>query len=556
MPTSLPPITQNALTGLQQARSEQLATLSKLIDITIGSTTLASVEKVAPINAAQRELLLQQTRDLIAQLNNQPKNPAAKLQLEKLVEQQKLLTSSLLKLVQLQVNGRELLTYTDKPLQQGQSIAVRLDNLQRLVQLVSLPVTGAPTTSHSALTTEQTASKLHTESLLAGLLRNLLPQKDKPQELFAALPQLQQLPMATRNQLLPPNVQQALKTLASQLRSPEQLGNPKLLAMILKNSGVQFEQKLAARLTDTGVTQNNSTALRSPGNTGLAKSLPGLRQSSAAAGTDTAIIRLSHQDLKGALLQLLNNITKELSHQGQLIPQTPPQSPVNVPASPLTSTAIKAVIDSQSALLTPPFPGAMPISSPVENLSQFLQQFQGKPASELSDKVLRTQLLLLLHQHTLSSLAKIQLQQVHSVNHQQSQLDVAQPTQSWLFEIPVRQGQETHPLEVRIDQQWVDDGKGGDDKSAQKIKQWSVMLTFNLPELGGFYAQLTLLNDSLAAKLWAEKESTLAEAQSRLDGLRDRLQAQGVAVTQLQCVEGAPPNRSISLNYALVDVTT
>lgn len=528
MPSQLPPVTSNATSALQQSRSEQTAALSKLLDLTLGTRALATVEKVSAITQPQRELLLAQTAALLAQLQGKAHNPAAKAQITSLLEQQSLLNSAALKLVQLHINGRQLLTYTDKPLQSGQSLAVKLDNLQRLIQLALLPAEQAP--GKPQATAEQAVHKLQTHTMLATLLRNLLPQKDLPQQLLAALPQLQSLPTPTRNLLLPVTVQQALKTLADQLRTPQQLTNPKLLAMIFKNSGVQFEHKLAAHLP------------QSPG-TPAASQASGHRPGALTAQSVNPALtnQLTMQDLKGGLLQLLDRVNRELA-------KIPAQASGSAGKSPGDTTGLKNTLALPSALFAPALPQA--------NLLQILQQLPTRPQSELSDKTLRTQLMLLLQQHTLTSLAKIQLQQIHSINHQQAQADNAQPTQSWLFEIPVKQGQDVQPLEVRIDQEWVEDDQPTGEQTARKTKQWSVMLSFNLPELGGFYAQLTVLHDAVSAKLWAEHAATLQQAQARLEGLRQQLQAQGVEVKQLQCLNGTPPNLSISLNYSLVDITT
>ena len=79
---------------------------------------------------------------------------------------------------------------------------------------------------------------------------------------------------------------------------------------------------------------------------------------------------------------------------------------------------------------------------------------------------------------------------------------------------------------------------------------------FNLPDAGGFYAQLVVINDTVSVKLWAEQQSTLSEARLKLDNLREQLSAQGIVVKQLQCVQGKPPSPNISLHYSLVDITT
>ena len=542
MPSNLPPITQNLLSSMQQMRSEQLASLSKITGLSIGSTVMAVVEQIAPATQSQRDLLLAQSQQLLAQLQQKPATPAIKLQIATLLEQQQLLASPPLKLVQLQLNNRALLTYTDQPVQVGQQIPVKLDTQQRLVQLLTALSAGtSPLTTKegepdlAAITKAQqsvvqtAAAQAKAQSALAEALRTLLPQKEKPQELLAALAPLQQLPIKQRDQLLPATVQQALRSVADQLRSMPQLTNPKLLPMVLKNSGVQFEQKLAANLSPA---PESSVATKNP------VSIP----------TSPISQRLISQDYKGALLHLLNQL-------GQALGKAAP--PMNeVPSTPLTSTP--SATSSTTPLPFSPFQStgfALPTPLQFPTALQLLQHLAARPNLDLSDKVLRTQLMLLLHQHTLTSLAKVQLQQLHTLNHQQSQVDSPQPTQSWLFDIPVRYGQDVHPLEIRIDQEWVNDEKN-EENPRDKVKQWSVMLSFNLPRLGGLYAQLTILDDAVSAKLWAEQASTLAQAQASLDSLRQQLQSQGVDVKQLQCVTGPPPSRSVSLNYALVDIQT
>jgi hypothetical protein len=165
---------------------------------------------------------------------------------------------------------------------------------------------------------------------------------------------------------------------------------------------------------------------------------------------------------------------------------------------------------------------------------------------------------MLLHQYTLGSLAKIQLQQLHRINHQINQgNDVAQqPTQSWQFEIPVRTGHDVTPLHIHLEQQWVEEKTDEDNPTATRVRQWNLMMGFDLPVIGKFYAQLTLLNDQLSAKFWAENETTLIAAKSRLDDLKTHLENRGIQVTQMQCVPGLPPKPKLSFSYSLVDIKT
>src|SRR5690606_31113677 len=194
------------------------------------------------------------------------------------------------------------------------------------------------------------------------------------------------------------------------------------------------------------------------------------------------------------------------------------------------------------------------------NLANALPQLLGllvqKQPTELSQKQLRAQLVMLMHQYTLGSLAKIQLQQIHSLNHQQTQVDQPQPTQSWQMEIPIRQGQEVHPLNIQLEQKWVDDAEEGNNKEVKRVRQWNVMLGFELVDLGRFYAQLGLLGERLSLKFWAEQEQTLNQVQAQLATLKEQLEQEGMQITQLQCVPGLPPTPRIALNYSLVDIKT
>lgn len=591
MPINLPPISQQLIKGVEQARAEQMATLSKIIGITVGNNVLATVEKVEPINPQQREELLKRTQETLLQLYRSPATPAVKAQIAQLLEQQQMLSSTQVKWAHLQINGRPLLIYTDKPLLAGQSVPVQLSNPQRLVLVapllaprmmesltassaspsattVSTPALSTPAlstlalsapalsalstklaselnaagnrvpTSATATTADQPATGIatddrkQTQMLLAEVLRNLLPHKDQPQQLYSALPQLQQLPVGSRHQLLSNSLQQALKTVADQLRSPMQLSNPKLLQMIVKNSGVFFEHKLAQNLPAT------TNAAPKPAEFTHLKNTLGNPENSQAVISN----RLTTQDLKGALLQLLNRVNQDLVATSKLTEAARP-SVATTYTAPGATTPVTGQFSSASLMPT------------LAGLLQLLQQPTQRSGPELSHKVLRTQLLMLLQQYTLGSLAKVQLQQAHTLNHQQNQSDTAQPTQSWLFDIPIKHGQDVHNLELRLEQSWVDDEKQNDESNT-KIRQWSVILSFNLPDAGGFHAQLTVVNETVSAKLWAEQDGTLNEAKIKLDNLRTQLESQGVVVKQLSCVKGTPPSTTISLNYSLVDVNT
>src|SRR5690606_25203603 len=96
----------------------------------------------------------------------------------------------------------------------------------------------------------------------------------------------------------------------------------------------------------------------------------------------------------------------------------------------------------------------------------------------------------------------------------------------------------------------------GERGQGDRHKQWSGLLSLKLPRLGALYAQLMNLDHTASAKLRADQESTRAQAQPSRAHIRQPPQSQGMEVKQLQCLHGAPPSYSISLNYALVDIKT
>ncbi|RYD71696.1 MAG: hypothetical protein EOP55_20120, partial [Sphingobacteriales bacterium] len=259
---------------------------------------------------------------------------------------------------------------------------------------------------------------------------------------------------------LPRQSDEALKSLAEQIRSPSQLSQPGMLAKIIKDSGVLFESKIAHGSNSTQTNMNTN----------------------GGSNTVTTLSQEVKQDLKGSLLNLLSKATQDLDGQNKTS----------------TSEAIQRLVQQFGSVGTSSGPSIFNTKIDVPaNLNILLQQLLIKPTRELSDKELRTQLLVLLQQHTVSSLAKIQLQQLHSVNHELETKDSNQATSSWLFEVPVKHQNEIHQLNLRIDREWVDEkNENSEDKTSTKIKQWSVMLRFDLPKLGEFCAQLAIVEDN------------------------------------------------------------
>lgn len=189
-------------------------------------------------------------------------------------------------------------------------------------------------------------------------------------------------------------------------------------------------------------------------------------------------------------------------------------------------------------------------------IAQLLPFLTGKnQQKDLSIKALRTQLIALIQQHAYQAVSKIQIQQLQSLQPQSAtQSDNTQ--QSWQVEIPIRYQQDIHPLQIQIERRNLEDKESSGNKKKEQIKQWKIMMNFDLPVVGHFYAQLIWLNQQLSATLWAEKTETLQAAKEKMENLRTKLQQEGIIVTQLECLPGAPNRPQNQVNYSLIDITT
>jgi len=621
-------IPQSLIKGLEQKNTEQLAALSRVLNLVLGKTVIANVESTAPVTPPERQELLKQTTAALTQLKQQSANnltPATKAEIARLVQQQNLIQSPELKWINLVVNNRPLLTYSDKPLAAGQNVPVQLQSPQKLV-LLDLPETDstrltatkiettapvvnptnavqlletkgaaavnellktviaelanknpmlltdkniaatlaeviakntttgtadvktsqekagtqlAPTVDSNNKPVQQNKVNLYsandalskpaipiegknavttaTRNTISEQLRNILPHKDTPNELLSAAMQLQNLPAAKKTQLFSPTLEQQLKSLAEKIRSPEQLAQPKILAQTVKNSGVFFENKLSHLIPKETTEPHNF---------------------------NNRFNNLVSQDLKGSLLALLNRASQDLNGSNK----------------PISSEQTIKLFQSLGGSIPNQISGSTATANKsdiAQNLGVLIQELMHKPVKELSNKELRAQLLVLLQQHSVHSLAKIQLQQLHTVNHELDTKDSPQANASWQLEIPVKHHNDVQHLHMRIDREWVDENKESEsEKNTQKVKQWSVTLRFDLPTLGEFCAQLAIVNTQMSATLWAVREKTFTEVREQIEGLRKQLESEGINVKYLQCMRGMPPQKPMALSYSLIDIST
>ncbi|WP_347331407.1 flagellar hook-length control protein FliK [Marinimicrobium locisalis] len=314
------------------------------------------------------------------------------------------------------------------------------------------------------------------------------------------------LPLKDQPDLAPqlPKIQSLTYTQQQQLLSPT-------LQQALRQAAQQIRQPLE-------LTQPK--ALRQAmENSGVQLEQKLLRALQAQEGTGRgaraeALTRAMNNDWKGALLKVLNSTRTELGRLGE----------------------------------SPEF------QRPSElNLTQLLQQLAPRPAPELADRSVRSQLLQMVHQLTLHSLARVQFQQSQGLAQQFAPADTGQPAQPWTLDIPLRFGQDVLPLMFRVE---PEAGKDEAEQRSGKTRQWQVQLSFELPEAGPLYAQITVREQQVATRLWAEQPRTAETIRAGLNDLQQRLEKEGIEVTKLECHNGAPPQPTTAIHYSLVDITT
>ena len=121
-----------------------------------------------------------------------------------------------------------------------------------------------------------------------------------------------------------------------------------------------------------------------------------------------------------------------------------------------------------------------------------------------------------------SSLNHMQQTQLHNLNESQPGRPV------WLFELPVKDGQDIDLFKIRINQ---------DETSASQAeakKTWSVTLEFDFAGLGRVKSQIKLQDNFISALFFSEQPRTLALFNENFELLRNRLSYNGLNVGPLE----------------------
>ncbi len=291
--------------------------------------------------------------------------------------------------------------------------------------------------------------------ITANGFRQALPKQAPLSELFTQLQNLSQ-----GENRLPPNVQQALISLQSQLVARSALHTPENVKRAMQESGVFLESNLR---TD----HSNSKSPLDP----------------------------THgRDLKAQLLRLSSLLAANSQLSGVSPSKQTPSTPNDLARAQLNA-ATTAAANSQT----------------TTNIAQALSM--DVPA---------------LQQHVESALARIQLNQLHSINGPE------QTQNGLLIELPVKDKQQIDVFNVRIEEE------EGKNQSPGSQRLWSVMLSFEMSGLGAMHTRLTLGGDQVRASLWAENDSTYDLIEANMSALKARLHDVAFVDPQVRCFKGKP----------------
>jgi hypothetical protein len=127
------------------------------------------------------------------------------------------------------------------------------------------------------------------------------------------------------------------------------------------------------------------------------------------------------------------------------------------------------------------------------------------------------------------------------------QLQVAQVPmpQACMVEIPVRGSHGFDVLQVRIDEEPV-------DETPDAPAKWTLEFTFEPPELGAIQGQIRLCRDNVQVDLWAELAATLDALEKQTAVLGRLLGGSGLQLVQLRVRHGLP-TRYTGLGSRFVD---
>lgn len=250
--------------------------------------------------------------------------------------------------------------------------------------------------------------------------------------------------------------------------------------------------------------------------------------------------------------QTLQQVKQWLSESGLFAESRLLQSPsANLPDLKLAIGRVVTALLAQQGHGPGQFNSLTPLASP--ELMQVPLQFPQAmmQTSHASTEANNTgQMLRLLA----GMLNRITVNQLHSqVLTARAGGEAPAPVSTVLLELPwVTPQNEPRIAQLRIEQQ---ENQREDQKRKQTsaIGEWRLSLAMDLDDAGPLQFDVTLRQQSVSARIWAEKQTTLRQVHEELPLLRRSLADLGLEVEDLDCRRGCPQSSITRLEHRLVD---
>jgi hypothetical protein len=233
------------------------------------------------------------------------------------------------------------------------------------------------------------------------------------------------------------------------------------------------------------------------------------------------LVRQSQPD--GAKVQTPQHITQQLASLLQFQPLQPAATVQSSGGA--LAAAIQLLLGN--LLQRPPALATMPAN---QRLAQLVNQLEPAQAGKL---------LRQLAGHS-STLQQSQLATLDSNNVAQQQL---------LLQLPLQLGGQSVFSQLQLEQREADAKQGG-----EKQTQWQLTMKFDLQQLGQLLVVAKLQQQQLQLQFYTEQQRAKQLAEQFLPLLKDRCNAQGLEVSQAECVLGKIPDSLLPRANSLLTV--
>lgn len=479
--------------------SDQAQQLLTELQVRAGQRFEATVIRLSEVATGERQTLIQSMADRAA-----PMTPRAQQALTQL------LSSPALNLVKLQAQGQVVHTLTDLQLIKGQTVTLQVRPDGQL-QLMPTPHATAPPPN-------QSPSNADTRGQPPTIPATTTPPDVRVGGKAAPVPASSAPNLSSMN-----SVHEALR---GALRQALPLAQP---SSALLNH----------------LTHLPPATLTSPNTPALSNFLTPLMQ----LAQQVAPAEQWQRDPVGTLKQAINNSGIFFEHKLREASTPGRDRPEQDPKALLTQALQLPITQTLAQLLSAPAPGAA-----LNQFEQAIARLFGGAAAQ-QNAANQQHLAHDLPKLVQGALAQIQLQQYRTLGTMSPDA-AATPLQLYL-DMPLRTPEGFWNLFLHFQELREKDPKPEREKKTTRRKsRWQVYMELEMGDEGRLAMEINLLDQRVDARFWAERSALRQKTAAGLTQLKQKLEAQGLEVTDLRCSGQAPPRQKMNLNYSLVDERT